>query len=332
MKEISLYLIELRRNYRLSNNKNKDKGNVLFKEIGFWSVFFTALLYVNAYICEGMTAIYFGFDVDLISLPMSVIIKNNLIPFALITIAVIIILSNIKNDKKLTIDDVNTADNTKKYNILKFVGSLLFIFLCVFIFYKTNVNLEGKILAFVLGAIMSLACGYFLDIKIIKNNSKLTHLFVASNIFFIFSCFYIYILVSWINLLLVIISILLLFILFCIYSIVQSDNILKSCCWLAGLFICLIGGAGALSLYLVIDNFKPDQSFKYNGQDYILLRNYDGNLVAKKATIIQQEKYCFNDEILYLPKEILKEGLTFKKVNKVNFKGDCKAKASNPTN
>ncbi|MCO6549542.1 MAG: hypothetical protein J6577_01375 [Gilliamella sp.] len=304
----------------MENQKTDEKGGILFKEIGFWSVFFTALLYVNAYIYEAITAIYFGFDVDLISLSMSVIIKNSLIPFVLIAIAVIIILSNIENNKKPTADNANTADNTKKI-ILEIVVSIVFAALSIYFYYNYychyNVNMGIKIAVSVINLIV---IGFFYLSKILKNHSKLEQSFITLPIFFAISSFTMYIASSWTNFFLIIILILFLIIWFCIYCIVESDNILKLYCWLAGLFICLVVCAGALSFYLVIDNSKPHQSFKYNGQDYILLRNYDGNLVAKKITIIQQKKYCFNEGILYLPTNALKKELNLKEVN---FIGNC---------
>lgn len=272
------------------------KNSILFKDISFFVAVLTVSSYMSTYACEVMTASYFGFDVDLISLSMSVIVKNSVILLTIITLILIpfILIYMLVNKyycKKKAPKLEKMAlflENNNKWCITIFIIYLIFIFGCSY---------------------------YFLYVYFVKDN-----FYILLLAFVIIGIFY------------------------CSYITINSNKRMHLLYWLAiFLFLCILL---AILVFMIfpLKNFKPYQSFEYNGQSYILLRNYDGNLVANKIiikqpveTIKQEEskpsterkqpdKYCFNKEILYLPKDSIKEGLTFKKVN---VEGYCDEKTNN---
>lgn len=271
------------------------KNSILFKEISFFVVVLTVSSYVSTYACEVITASYFGFDVDLISLSMSVIVKNSVILLSIITITLI--------------------------------PFILVTMLCIKCYYKEASKLE-KIASF------------------LENNNKLCHIIFIIYLIFIFGCSYYFLSVYLAkdNFYILLLACVIIGLFYCFYITIYSNKLMYLIFSLAiFLFLCILL---AILVFMIfpLKNFKPHQSFEYNGQSYILLRNYDGNLVANKIiikqpveTIKQEEskpsterkqpdKYCFNKEILYLPKDSIKEGLTFKKVD---VEGYCDEKTNN---
>ncbi|MCO6549545.1 MAG: hypothetical protein J6580_02565 [Gilliamella sp.] len=291
MKEISLYLIELRRNYRLSNNKNKDKDkdSILFKEIGLFGVVLTALLYVSAYACEVITAYHFKFDVDLISLSMSVVIKDSVLILTAITISLFLLVSLLyvfyrKNKIKIdqAFNKIKIVEIPNKIKIVEIPNK------------KTTGMFNCKIFKIIWGILI---------LSVIFGGCYCYFFLQKENLYYFF------------------IVITFLFIMFLAKKIVSSKKLIQLFYFLSVFFVLWLMLVALLFYFFVLQDFKPKKSFKYNEQDYILLRNYDGNLVAKKIGQEQSGEYCFNEEILYLPKDILKEGLTFKKIN--NVVADC---------
>lgn len=299
VKSFSIKKIEIldKNNEQLKfEDDNLQKDSILFKEISFFVAVLTVSSYVSSYACEVMTASYFGFDVDLISLSMSVIVKNSVILLSIITITLIpFILVTMLGNKNYY---------KKKASKLEKIASFL------------EKNNKWRHIIFIIYLTIILICSYyFLSVYLAKDN------------------FYILLLACVITA-------------FCysFYRMIYSNKPMHLLYSLAiFLFLCIVL---AILVFMIfpLKNFKPYQSFEYNGQSYILLRNYDGNLVANKIiikqpveTIKQEEsklsterkqpdKYCFNKEILYLPKDSIKEGLTFKKVD---VEGYCDGKTNN---
>ncbi|MWN89896.1 hypothetical protein GQ597_04115 [Gilliamella sp. Pra-s65] len=263
----------------MENQKPDEEGSILFKEIGFFGIVLTALLYVSVYACEVITAFYFGFDVDLISLPMSVVIKDSVL--ILNVILLLLLVSSLYLFIKKEKIEIKIVEIFNKIKIAEIFNK------------KTTEKPNCKIFKIILGililSMIFLGCYYCFFLQ--KENR-----------------YYFFFVITYLS------------IMFFVKKIVSSKKLIQLFYFLFIFFALWFMLVALLFYFFVLQDFKPKKSFKYNEQDYILLRNYDGNLVATKATIIQQEKCCFNDEILYLPKEILKEGLTFKKVN---FIGNC---------
>lgn len=114
-------------------NNNNQKSSILLRDFGFFVVVITALLYVSAYVCEVITAFYFGYDVDLISLSMSIIIKNNIISLFTIILSLSPIILDYLYGKK----------NTWKVSTHKNKSIFLFIIAIIvgagfFVIYKIN--------------------------------------------------------------------------------------------------------------------------------------------------------------------------------------------------
>ena len=251
----------------MENQKPDEKGSILFKEIGFLGIVLTALLYMSAYACEVITAFYFGFDVDLISLPMSVVIKNNIIILFIIAISLLpVIVGYFANEIGKKNNETGKKNNKNSKNFKIILGIII------------------------LGIIILGIWGVYYFFYLQKDNKH----YLIAVIIFVFTMFF-------------------------AHKIVFSKTFIQLLSFLPAFFVFYFALV-TLLFYFTLQDFKPEYSFEYNKQDYILLRNYDGNLVANKIGQ-EPDKYCFNKEILYLPKDILKEGLTFKKIN--NVVADC---------
>ncbi|NUF27038.1 hypothetical protein [Gilliamella sp. ESL0254] len=251
----------------LLENNDVPKDGVLFKDIGFFAVVLTALLYMSAYVCEAITAVYYGFDIDLISLPMSTIIKNNMLSLFIIIPAMLpIVFDYLRCYQTLPLN----VKPVKKFHLLIIV--IIFVSISIGI-YNFNESIFYRLfLPVTIISIFSLLFLYFLS-KIFRSTG------------FVQSFFYLFI---WIII------------------------------WL------VLVGMTFLSFILMSGKHKQYQMFNYNNQNYVLLRQYDNNLVAKKIITKElngQKENCFDNEILYLPVSILEKGLILRTVDVVD---NCK--------
>jgi hypothetical protein len=98
-----------------------------------FTIIVTALIYISAYICEVITAIGYGFDIDLISLSMSTLIKNNIVSLLLIMPNMLLILfDHPRNHQKFS---SNVKQVVKNY--YTFIITTIFVILSIVV-YKFN--------------------------------------------------------------------------------------------------------------------------------------------------------------------------------------------------
>lgn len=249
----------------LQENNDVQKEGILFKEMGFLVVVLTALLYMSAYVCEVITAIYYGFDIDLILLTMSTIIKNNILSLFIIIPAMLPIVF-----------DYLRCYQTKPLSLKLEKKSHLFIIVIIF--------------AFIFIGIYNF------------NESIFYRLFLPVTIIPIF----------------------ILLLLYFLHKIFRSTSLVQSFFYLFTWTLILLVLVGMTFLSFILMSDKQYQMFNYNNQSYILLRQYDNNLIAKKIIIKElngQRENCFDNEILYLPISVLEKGLILKTVD---VRDNCK--------
>lgn len=250
----------------LPENNDVQKDGVLFKEIGFFAVILTALLYMSAYVCEAITAIYFGFDIDLISLPISTIIKNNIISLFIIISSLLPIIFDYLCSKKKPSKLINF-----KYNCLVTAFAVQIVGVTCFFLYK------------------------------IKGIESLGGIFTT-----------------------IIIAIFILLFILVLFKASNSKAFMQLFCYLSILFLLYFFLVGFIFFTFNLKENKSHQSFEYYKQNYILLRKYDDNIVAKKIISKEsngQKENCFDSEILFLPVNILEKGIIF---TTINVEGNCK--------
>lgn len=127
------------RNFNYLKNDDIQKDSILLRNLSLFTILLTALIYISAYICEVITAICYGFDIDLISLSMSTLIKNNIVCLLLIIPSMLPILFDyLRNHQK---SSSNVKQVVKNYYIFIITTIVVILSIVVykfnqFIFYK----------------------------------------------------------------------------------------------------------------------------------------------------------------------------------------------------